>query len=324
MRAIRIHEFGAPEVMRLEEIPDLTPGPGQVVVRIHAAGVNPVETYIRAGIYPKPPLPYTPGADGAGVILAIGEGVSRVAVGDRVYTAGSLSGTYAEQALCRETQVQPLPLNVSYAQGAGVNVPYATAYRALFQRAHAAPGEVVFIHGASGGVGIAAVQLARAAGLTVIGTGGTEKGRQLVIEQGAHHVLDHRASGYLEQVMTLTKGRGADVILEMLANVNLGKDLAVVAAGGRVVVIGNRGTNNQGTVAINPRDTMTRDSTILGMSLVNASAADLVRIHAALVAGLENGSLRPIVGQEFPLASAPQAHHAVIETNAYGKIVLIP
>jgi NADPH2:quinone reductase len=323
MKAIRIHEFGVPEVMRLEEIPDLTPGPGQVVVRIHAAGVNPVETYIRAGIYPKPPLPYTPGADGAGVILAIGEGVSRVAVGDRVYTAGSLSGTYAEQALCRETQVQPLPPNVSYAQGAGVNVPYATAYRALFQRAHAAPSEVVFIHGASGGVGIAAVQLARAAGLTVIGTGGTEKGRQLVIEQGAHHVLDHRAPGCLEQVMTLTKSHGADVILEMLANVNLGKDLGIVAAGGRVVVIGNRGTNNQGTVEINPRDTMNRDSTILGMSLVNASAADLVRIHAALVAGLENGSLRPIVGQEFPLASAPHAHHAVIEANAYGKIVLI-
>ena len=324
MKAIRIHEFGAPEMMRLEEIPDLTPGPGQVVVRIHAAGVNPVETYIRAGIYPKPPLPYTPGADGAGVILAIGEGVSRIAVGDRVYTAGSLSGTYAEQALCRETQVYPLPPNVSYAQGAGVNVPYATAYRALFQRAHAAPGEVVFIHGASGGVGIAAVQLARAAGLTVIGTGGTEKGRQLVIEQGAHFVLDHRAPGYLEQVLTLTKGRGADVILEMLANVNLGKDLGIVAQGGRVVVIGNRGTNNQGTVEINPRDTMNRDSTILGMSLVNVAAADLVRIHAALVAGLESGSLRPIVGQEFPLAAAPHAHHAVIEANAYGKIVLIP
>ncbi len=324
MKAIRIHEFGAPEVMQLEEVPGLQAGPGEVVVRIHAAGVNPVETYIRSGIYPKPPLPYTPGADGAGEILAVGEGVIRVAVDDRVYTAGSLTGTYAEQALCRESQVHPLAEQASYAQGAGVNVPYATAYRGLFQRAHAAPGEIVFVHGASGGVGIAAVQLARAAGLIVIGSGGTQQGRRLVTEQGAHHVLDHRAPDYLEKIRTLTEGRGVDIILEMLANVNLGKDLELLAPGGRVVVIGNRGTNNQGTVEINPRQTMMRDSAILGMSLVNVSAPDSARIHAALVAGLANSTLRPIVGREFPLADAPQAHHAVIESSAHGKIVLVP
>ncbi|MBI3801215.1 MAG: NADPH:quinone reductase [Deltaproteobacteria bacterium] len=324
MKAIRVHEFGPPEVLRLETIPDLQPGPGQVVVRIHAAGVNPVETYIRSGIYPKPPTPYTPGADGAGVVTARGEGVSRVAVGDRVYTAGSVSGTYAEQALCRESQVHPLSQRASFAQGAAINVPYATAYRSLFQRAQVSPGEVLFVHGASGGVGIAAVQLARAVGLKVIGTAGTEQGRRLVAEQGAHHVLDHRSSGYLEQVLTLTNGRGADVILEMLANVNLGKDLDVVAPGGRVVIVGNRGTNNQGTVEINPRATMNRDATILGMSLANVAAPELARIHAALVAGLENGTLRPVIGQEFPLAEAPKAHHTVIEASAYGKIVLIP
>jgi NADPH2:quinone reductase len=205
-----------------------------------------------------------------------------------------------------------------------VNVPYATAYRALFHRGQASPGEVVFVHGASGGVGIASVQLARAVGMTVIGTAGTEQGRRLVTEQGAHHVLDHRSQGYLEQVLALTNGRGADIILEMLANVNLGRDLDVVAPGGRVVVIGNRGPNNQGTVEINPRAAMNRDASIMGMSLVNVSPQDLVRIHAALVAGLENGTLRPIIGKEFPLADAAKAHHAVIEANAYGKIVLIP
>src|SRR5262249_37520453 len=189
-------------------------------------------------------------------------GVSHVAVGDRVYTAGSLSGTYAEQTLCRESQVHPLPQRASFAQGAAVNVPYATAYRGLFQRAQASPGEVVFVHGASGGGGIAAVQLARAAGMTGLGTAGTGPGRAPGAEQGAHQVLDHRAPGYLEQVLALTTGRGADVILEMLANVNLGKDLDVVAPGGRVVVIGNRGTNNQGTVEINPRATMNRDAAI--------------------------------------------------------------
>jgi NADPH2:quinone reductase len=217
-----------------------------------------------------------------------------------------------------------LPERASFAQGAAVYVPYATAYRALFQRGQAGPGEVVFIHGASGGVGVAAVQLACAAGLKVIGTAGTEQGRRLVTEQGAHHVLDHRAPGYLEQVSKLTNGRGADVILEMLANVNLGRDLDVVAPGGRIVVIGNRGPNNQGTVEINPRAAMNRDASIMGMTLVNVSPPDMARIHAALGAGLGNGTLRPVIGQEFPLADAAKAHHAVIEASAYGKIVLIP
>ncbi|MGB7926474.1 MAG: NADPH:quinone reductase [Pyrinomonadaceae bacterium] len=320
MKAIRVDEFGGPEVMRLVDAPDPPPEAGQVLVRVHAAGVNPVDAYIRAGVYARtPPLPYTPGMDGAGVVLAVGEGVKRLATGDRVYIAGSLSGTYAELSLSEESQVQPLPQEVSFAQGAGVNVPYATAFRALFQRAHALPGESVLVHGASGGVGVAATQLARAAGMRVIGTGGTEQGRKLVSEQGAHHVLDHRAPDYLEQLLAITGGRGVDVVLEMLANVNLDKDLNVLARNGRVVVIGNRGT-----VEINPRAAMSRDASILGMSLMNAPAGELPPIHAALVAGLENGTLRPVIREEMPLADAPRAHEAVMEPGAYGKIVLIP
>jgi NADPH2:quinone reductase len=320
MKAIRVHNFGGPEVMKLEEVPNPQAGPGQVVVRVKAVGVNPVDTYIRAGAYAsKPALPYTPGLDAAGIVESLGQGVSGVKVGDRVYVAGTVSGAYAELALCEASQVHPLPQHVSFAQGAAVFVPYATAYRALFQRAQAQPGELVLVHGASGGVGVAAVQIARAAGMTVIGTGGTERGRRLVAEQGAHHVLDHRAPGYLEQLMAVTNGRGVDVILEMLANVNLGKDLNVLARGGRVVVIGSRGT-----VEIDPRATMGRDASILGMSLLNASQQELASIHAALVAGLENGTLRPIVGQEMPLGDAPRAHQAVMEPGAYGKIVLIP
>ncbi|MCA1593908.1 MAG: NADPH:quinone reductase [Acidobacteria bacterium] len=320
MKAIRVHEFGGPEVLRLEEVPDLQAGRGQVVVRVSAAGVNPVDTYIRAGAHAvNPAVPYTPGMDAAGVVESAGEGVTRIAAGDRVYVAGTLSGAYAEQALCDESQVHHLPERVSFAQGAGVAVPYATAYRALFQRARGVAGETVLVHGASGGVGIAAVQIARGAGFTVIGTGGTEKGRQLVAEQGAHHVFDHRAPGYLEQLMALTDGRGVDVILEMLANVNLDRDLNVLAKGGRVVVIGSRGP-----VEINPRSAMGRDAEILGMSLFNASAREMSSIHAALVAGLEAGMLRPVVGQELPLAEAARAHEAVLEPGAYGKIVLIP
>ncbi len=320
MKAIRVHEFGGPEVMRLEEVPDLEAGPGQVLVRIHAVGVNPFDTYMRAGTYAiKPPLPYTPGADAAGVVETVGQGVKSVAVGDRVYTGRTITGAYAEQALCLESQVHPLPQSISFAQGAAVNVPYATAYRALFQRARALPGETVLVHGATGGVGIAATQLARAAGLRVIGTGGTEEGRQLVKEQGAYHVLDHRAPNYLDQLMALTDGGGVNVVLEMLANVNLGKDLNVLAKGGRVVVIGSRGT-----VEIDPRAAMGRDASIHGMSLWNASAQDLEAVYAALGAGLENGTLRPVIGKEMPLADAARAHKEILESSAYGKIVLIP
>ena len=320
MKAIRVHEFGGPEVMRLEEVPNLEAGPGQVLVRIHAVGVNPFDTYMRAGTYAiKPPLPYTPGADAAGVVETVGQGVKSVAVGDRVYTGRTITGAYAEQALCLESQIHPLPQTISFAQGAAVNVPYATAYRALFQRARALPGETVLVHGATGGVGIAATQLARAAGLRVIGTGGTEEGRQLVKEQGAHHVLDHRAPNYLDQLMALTDGGGVNVVLEMLANVNLGKDLTALTKGGRVVVIGSRGT-----VEIDPRAAMGRDASIHGMSLWNASAQDLEAVYAALGAGLENGTLRPIIGKEMPLADAPRAHKEILESSAYGKIVLIP
>jgi NADPH:quinone reductase len=168
-------------------------------------------------------------------------------------------------------------------------------------------------------VGTAAVQLARAAGLRVVGTAGTEEGRRLVSEQGAHEVLDHRAPDYLGQLGGLTGGRGVDVILEMLANVNLDRDLGVLAKGGRVVVIGSRGT-----VEINPRQAMTRDAAILGMTLFNTSPQELAGIHAALGAGLEAGTLRPVVGRELPLAEAARAHEEVLKPGAHGKIVLIP
>ncbi len=320
MKAIRVREFGGPEVMRLEEVPDPTPGPGQVLVRVRAAGVNPVDTYIRSGAHAqKPALPYTPGFDAAGVVEGLGAGVKGVAPGDRVYTVRTITGTYAELALCEPSQVKPLPSNVSFAQGAAICVPYGTAYRALCQRAHALPGETVLVHGASGGVGIACVQMARAHGLTVIGTAGTDRGRKLVHEQGAHHVLDHASPGYLDRVMTLTEGRGVDVILEMLSNVNLGKDLSVLAKGGRVVVIGCRGA-----VEINPRDAMAREASILGMVLWNASPQELDSIYAGLTAGLASGILRPVIGQELALKDAPRAHEAVMAPGAYGKIVLVP
>ncbi len=319
MKAIRVHAFGEPEVMKLEEVPDPTPAAGEVVVRLAAIGVNPVETYIRKGIYGPRPFPFTPGSDGAGVVESVGAGVSRIRIGQRVYTAGAKGGTYAEKVLCDQAQVHPLPDNITFAQGAAIGIPYATAHRALFGRAQARPGETILVHGASGGVGTAAVQLAHHAGMVVIGTAGSERGRQLVLDQGADHVLDHTREGYLDEVMKLTDGHGVDVVLEMLANVNLGRDLTVLARNGRVIVIGSRGD-----AQLTPRETMRRDADIRGMTLMNATPEDLASIHAALIAGLRNGTLRPIIQAELPLADAAKAHELVMQGNSHGKIVLIP
>jgi NADPH2:quinone reductase len=325
MRAIRVHEYGGPAVMKLEEVPDPAAGPGEVVVRVRAAGVNPVDAYIHTGTYPrKPALPYTPGQDGAGDVVSTGADVKDVKAGDRVYICGvghtvAGAGTYAELALCMPSQLHHLPARASFGQGAALGVPYCTAYRALFQRTLARPGETVLVHGATGGVGIACVELAHARGLTVIGSGGTDAGLKVVREHGADVVVSHKAAGYTDEIMKATGGKGVDLIVEMAAHVNLDRDLGLLAKHGRVVVVGNRGKTE-----IDARQAMGRDASILGMTLFNVTEAEFVEIHAALIAGLTNGTLNPVVGKEIPLAEAARAHEAIMQPGALGKIVLIP
>jgi NADPH2:quinone reductase len=305
--------------MILEEADVTQPAGAQVLVKIHAAGVNPVDTYLRTGIHAHAPkLPYTPGKDGAGIVETVGDEVTRFKPDDRVYTAGSVSGTYAEYAICHENELEHLPEQVSFEQGAGVWTPYATSYRALFQKAAAKAGETVLIHGASGGVGIAAVQWAKGAGLTVIGTASSDEGRQLVLDQGADAVFDHSDEDHLGDIHGFT-GNGVDIIIEMLANQNLERDFEAIGMFGRIVIVGNRGS-----LQFTPRQAMTKDVTLLGMSLFNSPQEARDEIHAAIGNGLTNGQLKPIVGRSFPLAEAPAAHHAVIETKAAGKIVLVP
>jgi NADPH2:quinone reductase len=324
MKAIRVHQFGDPSVMKLEEVSDRQPGPGQVLVSVKAAGVNPVDTYIRSGNYAAlPALPYTPGADAAGVIASLGSDVRDFAVGDRVYLSGTAdgraAGAYAQQALCNADQVHPLAPHVTFAEGAGVGIPYVTAWRALFDKGRAVPGETVLIHGASGAVGVATAQIARAAGLRVLGTAGTERGRKLAREQGASDVFDHTASGYEKDVVAKTGGRGVDIVVEMLANVNLVRDLDMIAKRGRVIIVGSRGA-----LELNPRAIMGKDATIVGFTNWNATPPELAVAHAAIVAGLECAGYKPQVGRELPLADAPRAHEDVLKPGAYGKIVLIP
>jgi len=325
MRAIRVHQFGGPEVLKLEEVADPKPGAGEVLVRVRASGVNPVDAYIHTGTYArKPPLPYTPGFDGAGEVDAVGAGVTGFKDGDRVYisgpgnTAGG-AGTYAERAICLPSQLHHLPSRTSFAQGATLGVPYCTAYRALVQRAGARPGETVLVHGATGGVGIATVQIAKARDLRVIGSGGSEKGLAAVREQGADVVVNHLQEGYAAEIMKATGGRGVDLVIEMAAQVNLDRDLSLLAKHGRVVIVGNRGKTE-----IDARQAMGRDAAILGMTLFNVSEADFVEIHAGLIAGLANGTLNPLVGRELPLAEASTAHKQVMEPGAVGKLILVP
>lgn len=322
MRGIRVSQFGSPEVMRLEELSDLHPAPDQILVNVKAAGVNPADTYVRSGSYAiKPSLPYTPGFEGAGIIEEIGESVKGLDKGTKVHLCllPSVTGTYAEQVLCTTDQVHRLPDDVSFPRGAAIDVAYLTAYRALFQRGHAQAGETVLIHGATGGVGIAAVQFCKAAGIRVIGTGGSERGRKLLLSEGAESVLDHQSPDHMDQALKLTNGHGVDVVLEMLANVNLGKDLKTLAKGGRVLIIGSRGK-----VEIDPRDTMSREAAVLGVLLFSMPQQDKVAAYTAIDTGLMNHSLRPIVGKAIPLKEAARSHQEVMQPGAYGKIVLVP
>ncbi len=318
MRAVRVHNFGGPEELVLEELPDPVAGAGEVLVAIKAIGVNPLDTYIRSGIHAiRPPLPYTTGGDAAGVIVSTGDGVTEIAEGDRVYVSaiagGHFDGLTAEMAVVPVSEVFPLPDNVSFAQGAALGVPYATAFYALHVRGQAQAGQTVFIHGASGSVGTAIVQMARSHGMTVIGSVGTDEGRRLVLEQGADHVLNHTSDGYLEELASLTGGKGPDLIIEMLANVNL----AAIAKYGRIVIVGNRGE-----ITINPRMAMMKNLDITGLALNNASKDEMAAIHAGLKVGLESGDLKPIIRCEMEMADIARAHEMVLEPGALGKIVI--
>jgi NADPH2:quinone reductase len=233
--------------------------------------------------------------------------------------AKTVSGAYAEYALALESQVHPLAANITFSQGAGVWVPYATAYHALYHVAQAHASETVLMHGASGGVGIAGTQIARALGLTVFGTASSQKGLDLAKREGAHQVFDHSKAGYLDEIMKATGGGGVGIILEMVAHVNLANDMKLLATNGRIIVIGNRGE-----ITINPRDLMSRRGSIRGFTLWAITPAEEADIHAGLIAGLENETLRPVVAKELPLAEAARAHQEILERGAAGKIVLIP
>ncbi|NXT28698.1 QOR oxidoreductase, partial [Syrrhaptes paradoxus] len=322
MRAVRVLQFGGPEVLTLQRgVPVPEAKDNQVLIKVHACGVNPVETYIRSGGYArKPALPYTPGSDVAGVVEGVGGHVAAFKKGDRVFTTGTISGGYADYAVAAADRVFPLSDKLDFRQGAAIGIPYFTAYRALFQKGRAKAGERVLVHGASGGVGIATCQIARACGLKVLGTAGTEEGMNMVLRSGAHQVFNHREANYIDKIKEYTGMEGVDIIVEMLSNINLAADLQLLSCGGRVMVVGCRGP-----IEINPRDTMSKESSIIGVSLFLATEEERQECATALLDGIEAGWLKPVVGSEYPLEKAAQAHEDIIHSaGARGKMVLVP
>lgn len=323
MKAIRVHKFGDFNEMKYESgiaIPQ--PDDHQVLVKVKAIGVNPLEAFVLRGGFGPQPFPYIPGMDFAGVVERVGCKVKEIKSGDRVYgsTTDSMNNAYAEYVAVKENFVHPLPDALSYSQGAAIPVPYFTAYRALFHTASAKPGEVVFVHGASGGVGVAAVQLARGSGMRVIGTAGTAAGAELVKRAGAECVFNHREEGYLDKAKAAIGEGGADIVIENVANKNLKKSLKVVGAGGRIVLVGG-----VGETPINPLDLLVKEVAVYGVMFFRMSSQQLFQARSAVHAGIEAGWLRPHIWQELPLERAVDAQQLLASgSGAQGKVVLLP
>lgn len=320
MKAIRVENFGDPDVLQLVDLEIPSPGNDDVLLRVEAIGVNPVDTYIRAGQYPVlPELPYTPGKDVSGVIVAVGSGVKKWKKGDRVYSVGTLTGGYAEYCVCHQSQIFTLPENMEFSHGAAIGTPGAAAWRALFTRARAKQGETLLVHGASGSVGMIAIQLAVITGLTVHGTAGSEDGLVNIGRAGAKKCYNHNDSDYLSKVSKDLHGGGYDIVLEMLANVNLKNDLSLLGKGGRVVIIGSRGE-----ITIDPRATMAKETEVLGMSLFNSSEEEMKEAQVGLYQHMVAGLLVPEVAMKLDLKEVAQAHIRILESGNCGKILLIP
>lgn len=286
-----------------------------------ATGVNPVDTYIRSGKYKNLPiLPYIPGKDGAGIVHSIGMNVTSFNIGERVYFFGSITGSYAQYTICSITNVFSLPIDITFAQGACLGTPAFTAYRALFDKGKAKPGERIFIHGASGGVGLFTVEMAKSIGLEVIGTAGTSEGIEAVLNAGASEVFNHHDAHYIEDIQRKYP-QGFDICIEMLASSNLNIDFSLMAMNGRIVIVGSRGS-----IEINPRDIMTKELEVYGVMLFNSSPHEIYRTASFIDALLKHHQLNPIISLTLPLNEAPTAHAEIIERNRFhvGNIVLIP
>jgi NADPH:quinone reductase-like Zn-dependent oxidoreductase len=321
MKAMRAHQFGGPEVLRLEEAPDPQVQPGQVQIRVRAAGINPADLVRLSGRLQSLPLPYIPGTDVCGEVENVGPGVTHVKRGDRVF-GRAFAGGYAEKTCLTAAEAIALPANLSWEEGAAIPIPFFTAYRALYHKALLRPGESVLISAGGGGVGVAAIQLAKATNARVLTTVGSHDKAERTRELGADIAINYREQDFVAEVQKATDGKGVNVIIENVAADNLAKDFAALAPNGRIVLIGT-GTGKGADATFGVFGALFKDASIYGMSLVNAASA-IQEMAAALTPLFATGRIKAIVSRAYPLAEAPQALGDLVAGRVFGKLVLVP
>ncbi len=322
MRAVVCRELSGPQSLKVEEVPDPKPGPGEVAIDVAAAGVNFADTLMVTGKYQeKPELPFTPGLELAGTVTALGTGVTGVAPGDRVIGLVD-RGAFAEVALVRADEVYPIPDSMDFDIAAGFPITYGTAHGALVWRAELQPGETLLVHGAAGGVGLAAVEVGKALGAEVIATAGGPEKLEIARAHGADHLVDYRSEDIRERVKALTGGRGADVVFDPVGGEVFMASLRAVAWGGRLLVIGFAA----GKVPEIPANLLlVKNLAVLGLywgayrqkgpDLLRAQFETLTRWHA-------EGRLEPLVSHRLDLAEAAEALDLLLTRKATGKVVL--
>jgi NADPH:quinone reductase-like Zn-dependent oxidoreductase len=321
MKAMCAHQFGGPEQLRLDEAPEPQVQAGQVMIRVRAAGINPADLVRLSGRLGSPPLPYVPGTDVCGEIESLGTGVSNLKQGQRVF-GRALTGGYAEKACLVADEAVPLPANLSFEEGAAIPIPFYTAYHGLHNKAVLKSGETVLVSAGGGGVGVAAIQLARLAGARVITTVGSMEKAERVTALGAHVAVNYKEQDFVAEVQKFTDKKGVDVIIENVAADNLAKDFLAAAPRGRIVVIGT-GTGKAGDASFPVFAALMKDVTMLGMSLINAGAAipEMARILSDL---FSEGKIKAVVSKSYPLAQAAKALEDLVAARVFGKLVLTP
>ena len=322
MRAIRVHEFGGPEALRLEDVPVPIPGPGQALIRVEAAGINFIDVYHRTGLY-KQPLPFTLGREASGTVEAVGAGVSTVRVGDRV-ASESVTGAYADFALVAADRVVPLPDDVSAPLGAAILLQGMTAHYLVHSTCPLGRGDTCLVHAAAGGVGLLLCQLASRAGARVIGTVSTEEKAALAREAGAAEVIFYNREEFAPAVRRLTGGAGVRVVYDSVGATTFLGSLECLAPRGMLVLYGQ----SSGPVApFDPQVLSQRGSLFLTRpTLVHhtATRAELLERAGDVLRGVADGWLSIRVGAEFPLEQAADAHRALEGRRTTGKVLLLP
>lgn len=322
MKQIQLDKLGGPEVLKLVDAPKPEVKPGTVLVRNHAVGVNFADTLFRQGQYAiTPQLPDTPGMESAGVIEAIGDGVTGFKPGMRVAAVGAKA--YSEYMLSRPSTVIPIPDFVSYDEAAAFPVQVLTAWHILHSADHARPGMTVLVHSAAGGVGIVAVQIAKAAGARVIGTVSSESKAALAKEYGADDAINYATQDFSAEVMKLTGGRGAELILDAVGKPTFQKGLACLAPMGHLVLYGRAGGAPD---PVNPFVLFQKSTKISGFMLnrQHTGGEQWQRGIEESFRLMKEKKLRILIGKKFPLAEAAEAHRFIESRGSTGKLILVP